>query len=160
MRQVKYLKDQFRLKNETNIESLLINSKEVIFEPNTAYSLRISLDFLQTDEAFESIQKVANRIKTIPNPKLPFAGTIAEEYLETYLEEEVQINLDEVKNSFRASGNHLFDFILHYNFSRDISWEEKVTIYCQMVSQYEAEFTITDQFSRQQQIEFALVYPK
>lgn len=161
LRLVKYLKDQFILESSTDFKHLLSQNKAVIFEPHRTYPLKLSIEFLQTsEEAFESIQKIGKRLKSGINLKRPVAEKISAEYLETQIEEEIQINLEEVKNSFVASGYHLFDFVLNYNFAKEVSFEERVTIYCQLISQYENIFEITDRYEERKEIEFALVYPK
>lgn len=161
LRQIKYLKDQFELKSKTDIKTLLAENTAVIFEPNPTYPLNIPLDQLQTDDdARDVILKVRKRLRTNVKSSLPLMGSISEEYLETNVEEEVQINLDEVKNSFLAGGNNLFDFICNYDFGCDVSFDECVTIYCQMISQFDTQFKITDAYNQKQDIEFAMVYPK
>ena len=92
--------------------------------------------------------------------KQPVADKISGEYLETKIEEEIQINLEEVKNSFVASSHNLFDFVMNYDFMKNVSFDERVTIYCQLVSQYENAFEITEQFAEKDEIEFAMIYPK
>lgn len=161
LRQIKYLKDQFILETPTNIKEVLATNNSVIFESNPSYPLKISLEYLQTsEEAFTSIQKIAKRLKSGVKLKQPIADKISDEYLETQIEEEVQINLDEVKNGFVAGSHSLFDFVMNYNFAKNVSFEERVTIYCQMVSQYESVFEITEQFAEKEEIEFAIIYPK
>lgn len=161
LRQIKYLKDQFILETSTNIKEVLATNNSVIFEPNPSYPLKLSLEYLQTsEEAFASIQKIAKRLKSGVKLKQPVADKISDEYLETQIEEEVQINLEEVKNGFVAGSHNLFDFVMNYNFAKNVSFEERVTIYCQMVSQYENAFEITDQFAEKEEIEFAMIYPK
>lgn len=161
LRMIKYLKDQFILQTSTNIDSILSQNNSVIFEPNPAYPLKLSLEYLQADEeAFASIVKIAKRVNSGINLKRPVAEKISSEYLETQIEEEIQINLEEVKNGFVASGNNLFDFIFNFNFAREVSFEDKVTIYCQLISQYENIFQVTEQFEEKMEIEFAMVYPK
>lgn len=161
LRLIKYLKDQFILQTTTDIDSLLARDKSVIFEPNPAYPLRLSLEYLQADEeAFSSIVKIAKRVNAGINLKRPLAEKISTEYLETQIEEEIQINLEEVKNGFVASGYNLFEFILGYNFAKDVSFKDRVTIYCQLISHYENIFEVTDQYESKQEIEFAMVYPK
>ncbi len=161
LRQIKYLKDQFELRSKTNIRELLADNKAVIFEPNPVYPLNISLDQLQTDnDAVEVIRKVAKRIKTSVKTTQPLAGSISDEYLETRIEEEIQINLDEVKNSFLAGSANLFDFICGYDFGKEVSFDECITIYCQMLSQFDTLFTITDVYNTRDDVEFAMVYPK
>lgn len=161
LRQIKYLKDQFRLEAETDIKQVLETNNSVIFEPNPSYPLKLSLEYLQTsEEAFTSIKKIAQRKKSGVKLTQPVADKISDEYLETQIEEEILINLEEVKNGFVAGSHNLFDFVMNYNFSKTVSFDERVTIYCQMVSQYENVFEITEQYAEKEEIEFAMIYPK
>jgi hypothetical protein len=161
LRLIKYLKDQFILQTTTDIDSILTANKSVIFEPNPVYPLRLSLEYLQADEeAFASIVKIAKRVKAGVNLQRPIAEKISNEYLDTLTEEEIQINLEEVKNGFVASSYNLFEFVMSYDFAKDVSFDERVTIYCQLVSQYETIFEVTDKVEAKRDIEFAMVYPK
>lgn len=161
LRQVKYLKDQFTIRSDTDIDSVILKNDDVIFEANPVYPLKLSLEFLQSDnEAYTSILRIAKRVKSLVKIKLPLAGSLSSEYLQPNIEEEIQINLEEVKNSFIASGNNLFDFIMNYGFEKELSFDEKVTIYCQLISQYEKSFALTEKYSSQKEIEYAMVYPK
>lgn len=161
LRLIKYLKDQFILETNTDFKSILTVNDSVIFEPNPTYPLKLSLEYLQVDqEAFESIKKIAGRVNAGIILKRPVAEKISSEYLETQTEEIIQINLEEVKNGFVASSYNLFDFIISYNFAKEVSFEERITIYCQLISQYEDIFNITNKFEEKNEIEFALVYPK
>lgn len=161
LRQIKYLKDQFILETSTDIKQILASNNSVFFEPNPSYPLKLSLEYLQTDEeVFTTIQKIAGRNKLGNKLKQPVAEKISDEYLETQILEEIQINLEEVKNGFVAGSNNLFDFVMNYNFAKDVSFEERVTIYCQMVSLYDAVFEITEQVEEKNEVEFAMIYPK
>lgn len=161
LRKIKYLKDQYILETSSDIKTLLSNNNSVIFEPNPQYPIKLSLDFLQTsEEAFASIRKTAQKLKTKVKAKQPIADKISGEYLRTQIEEEIQINLEEVKNGFLASGYTLFDFVLNYNFAKEVSFDERITIYCQLISQYESMFNITNNYQEKDNIEFAVVYPK
>ncbi len=161
LRQIKYLKDQFELKSKTDIVELLERNTAVIFEPNPVFTLNIPLDQLQSDdEAREVILKVAKRLRSNVKSTIPLLGNISDEYLETQIQEEIQINLDEVKNGFLAGGNNLFEFICNYDFGREVSFDECVTIYCQMISQFDTLFKITETYSTKEDVEFAMVYPK
>ena len=160
LRKIKYLKDQFILETSTDFRAVLNSNNALIFEPNPQYPLKLSLEHLQSsEEAFESIRKIAKKIKSGVKLLRPVADKISEEYLETQIEEEIQINLEEVKNGFVASGYTLFDFVLNYNFTKTVTFDEKITIYCQLISQYESIFEITDQFQEKENTEFAVVYP-
>lgn len=161
LRKVKYLKDQYILETATDIKSVLEASNAVTFESRPQYPLKLSLDYLQmSEETLESIKKIAKRLKSGIKLKQPVADKISEEYLNTQIEEEFQINLEEVKNGFVASGYSLFDFIMNYNFGTELSFDDKITIYCQLVSQYDAIFNISDEFNFSNDFEIAIVYPK
>ena len=160
LRQIKYLKDQFILESATDFKTILNTNNAVLFEPKPKYPLKLSLEYLQSsEEVFESIKNIAEQVKSGVKITRLIADKISEEYLETQHEEEIQINLEEVKNGFVASGRTLFDFILNYTFSKFVSFDEKVTIYCQLISQYENIFDITERYQVNEDTEFAIVYP-
>lgn len=161
LRQIKHLRDQFTIRATTNINEVIAKNTAVIFEPNPAYPLKLSYENLQADPlARESIVKVAGKYKSSIKVRLPLAGSISSEYLQTNNEEEIQVNLEEVRNSFLASGNNLFDFVQGYHFEKQLSFDEKVTVYCQLISLYENTFDISEKFNAQNEIEYAMVYPK
>jgi len=159
IRQIKYLRDQFELKSKTNFLEVLSNNNSVIFEPKSSYPLKLSIDFLQTDEAYQSILKTSKKF-TNGHKNIALAEAIEDSYLVTETEEEIFINLEEVKNGFMASGNNLYDFVQSYRFPKDVSFEERLTFFCQMISQYENEFNIADTYNKKNEIEFVMVYPK
>lgn len=160
IRQVKYLKDQFELKSKTNFLEVLAEENPLAFEPTPTYPLKLALTQLEEDSAFELILKISKRVLSGNRPKLPVADKISEADLNEDTEEEFVIDFDQLKNNFLASGNHLFNFILNYSYPRELSFEEKVTLFCQIVSLYENELNITETFQIKDNIEYALVYPK
>ena len=161
LRQIKYLKDQFTLETSTDFKAVLYKNNAVIFEPNPSYPLKLSLGFLQSDaDVYKSILKISKQIHSGVKISLPLAEKISDEYLNTQIEEEIQINLEEVKNGFVASSYNLLDFVSGYQYPKDVSFEEIVNIYCQLVSQFDTFFEITDKYQEKEYIEFATIYPK
>ena len=160
IKQVKYLKDQFELKAKTNLVEVLQKSNAVNFESKPAYPLRLSLDNLQTDEARNSIEKVALKLKQGKRNALPVAEGISDAYLQTETEEEIFINLQAMRNGFAASNKNLYQFVMEYNYPRTVLLDEKLTIFCQLVSMYELEFSVTDDYGKENQIEYAMVFPE
>jgi hypothetical protein len=49
---------------------------------------------------------------------------------------------------------------MKYQFVREVSFEERVTVFCQIISMFENELDLTDNFLKQDKIEYAVVYPK
>ncbi|WPY99837.1 hypothetical protein [Christiangramia sp. OXR-203] len=160
LRKVKYLKDQFIIQAGTDIIKVLSQHNLLVFEKQPTYPVKLSPDFLATDEAFETIKRISSRIKTKAEIKIPVAENISRDQLDTQIQEEVLINLEEVKNNFMATGNNLFNFLMNYDFLKEVSFAERVTLYCQLISQYEELFEITSSYETFQDIEYTLVYPK
>lgn len=159
IRQIKYLKDQFELKAKTNMVALLMQSNDVVFENRPVYPLKLSLDFLHTDEGRAHIEKVALRSRQGRKPAMPVAENISSRDLLPETEAEIFIDLEEIKHGFIASGHHLHNFIMQYKYPREVSYEERITIFCQMVSMYEQELDVKELFQQDGQIEYAMVHP-
>jgi len=160
IKQLKYLKDQFDLKSKTNIEKVAGDQHALVFEPRSYFSTKLSLVHLQTDDANESISKARKKIKVDKRPRYQLSESISVDYLNTEPEHEIFINMEEVINSFSASGNNLYDFVMSYKFPKEQSFDERVTLYCQLVSMYESDLKITGDYQRKDDIEFAMIYPK
>jgi hypothetical protein len=160
IRKVKYLRNQFELLSKSNLKEILTKEQSVILEGRTTATFKLSLNFLASDDARTAILKANSNNRDLKRRKRPEAGVIGDEYLQEAFSDEVFINLEEVKNSFLASGNQLFNFVMGYQFQHEVSFEERVTVFCQMVSLYENEFDIRQEFGQYQQIEYALIYSK
>lgn len=160
LRQLKYLRDQFEIKHKTNIIEILSNTHSLAFESKPFYSLKLSLENLQQDYGYQLIKKINRKYKSGVNPKKLIAENLSADDLKTDSEKEIHINLHELKMNFAESGKHLFDYILEYKFPRDVLFAERVTIYCQLISIFEDDFEVSENFERQDKIEYALVYPK
>lgn len=160
IKQVKYLKDQFELKHKTNLLQKLRQANLVLFEPKAAYPLKLSLDVFETDAINEIKKKVAARHKTGRKSLLPVAENIAADMLLLETEDEIFINLEELRNGFIASSHNLYSFIMNYRYPREVSYDEKITIFCQMASIFENEFDVAEQFMSDGEVEYAIVKPK
>ena len=161
LRKLKYLKDHFLIQAETDIKHILSRKNDTVFDNTITEPLKLSIEHLLNDEnARLSILKIAKQHSERKNTIPLLAEKISNDFLEDSVEEEVIIDLEEVKNGFVASSDNLFNFVLNYNFMKEIDFNERVTIYCQMVSQFENELIIEDNFQSKNSIEYALVFPK
>ena len=161
VKKIKYLKDQFFIEGDTNIKQVLSSKNEVLFETRVSEPLKLSVDFLNTDEyVSETIKKIAIKFKNRKPVQLEIAGNISDEDLNMESEQENTINLEEIKNQFTATSNNLFDFVLNYNFNSQIEISDRVTIFCQIASLYEQELNIMEEYGEHNEIEFAMIYPK
>ena len=93
--------------------------------------------------------RLASSSSMRPNTnKMPVAEMISDLHLQTQTEEEIFINLQEIRNGFVASGHNLYNYIMNYRYPRPVDYKEKMNIFCQMSGMYEEEFDVSEQFGR------------
>jgi len=160
IRQLKYLKDQFELRSKTDILEILRTENSLLFEPKPSYSLKLSIEQLQNDDATLELVKKVHALKRFGSSlKQSVAETDLSEYLSSESEQVPQVNLEEVKNSFLAGSNNLFDFLQTYDFGMEVNFEERLTLYCQLVSQFDIYFRFTDEYKIKHETEYLMIYP-
>ncbi len=160
IRQVKYLKDQFELESKSDITDQLRKMNPLVFENRPTFPVKLSLDLLQEDETYTIIKTLSEKIKNTVKIKVPLAGAIDSTFFDDTEETNVFINLDKMKSNFSASGYHLLDFVIQYDYPKEVSFEEIVTCYCQLISLFETDFRFTDKYVTHKGTEFSVVYPK
>ncbi len=160
IRQVKYLKDQFELESKSDIQEQLRKMNPLAFENRPTFPVKLSLDLLQDDETYTIIKNLSEKIKNTVKIKVPLASAIDSTFFNDTEETNVFINLDKMKSNFSSSGYHLLDFVIQYDYPKEVSFEEIVTCYCQLISLFEIEFRFTDKYVTHKGTEFSVVYPK
>ncbi len=161
VRKIKHLKDHFLLKAESNIEQVVAPLGDMIFEAQIKDSLKLSLDYLRdSDNVSAIIRKVADKRQHRKQFTVPVADPIADDFLQTAVEEVAIIDIEGIKNQFIASGDNLFGFLARYDFPKALSFSERVTLFCQIASQFESELLISETYQHSDGIEFAMIYPR
>lgn len=160
IRQIKYLKDQVELQSRSNICDVLEGRSDVVFEPNPAYPLKLSLDYLQTDEVLPLLRKLSAEQRKGAKLEAPQAGKIDMDYLEDGTESTPMINPEVLKKAFVKGDQHLYQFLQEYNYPFDAEKEDRIKIFCQLIALYDSEFDVSDAYERDGDIEYVIVYPK
>lgn len=160
IRQIKYLKDQVELQSRSNICDVLEGRSDVVFEPNPAYPLKLSLDYLQTDEVLPLLRKLSAEQRKGAKIEAPQAGKIDMDYLEDGTESTPMINPEVFKKAFVKGDQHLYQFLQEYNYPFDAVKEDRIKIFCQLIALYDSEFDVSDAYERDGDIEYVIVYPK
>ena len=158
LRQLKYLRDQFEIKHKSDILQVLAEKNPVAFENRPVYSLKLSLEFLRLDDTYDIIKKARAKYNTDVAVRLVPAEKLLMQDLEAATENEVYIDPRQVLSDFLRSNADLFTFIMNYSFLKEVSFNERATLYCQLVSLFEDELKLTERFDQQDSLEYALVY--
>lgn len=159
LRKVKFLKDQFELKDKSNFVQVLNGRHDLLFEALPTYRTKLSLEYLQTDEGRATIAKVRAEKNLKARLKREAASAFAASELEAENSTSDFINIDEVKNSFMASGRELLDFLLQYPLPENLRFDQRLTLYCRMVALFPNEIEVTENFKTLKHVEYAQAYP-
>ncbi|MDR0896022.1 MAG: hypothetical protein LBN06_12135 [Prevotellaceae bacterium] len=159
VKKLKYLKDQFLLREHTTIRQVLNDRNPVWMEASPRYPIKLSIDNLRTaDDAFALIRKLAKQHRPGMKGTRQVAEPIAGEFLDVASQPLDVVNLQELYNVFVASNTHLFYFVMNYRYRKEVTRNDKLIFFCQLASQYADELRITDRYETSGEVEYPLIY--
>lgn len=157
LRRVKYLREQFELLEQTNVSEVVEASQAVVIEGVQPTLFKVSIPYLQTDEALEVILKVADGLRPERIVRRQELGALSAEQMESESVGETAIDTRKLMDQFAQSDTDLFSFLMRYGFSRPLDFEARVTLFCRLLSLYEQELLITNQFGHTDHVEYAII---
>jgi len=160
LRRIKYLKDQMVLESQSNIGLLVNRINPVWMENRPKYTIKLSLDMLRnTDEGLQALKSLSLRLRSGRVASKRKAEPLSKAELSIKPKVLDAVSTLELKNAFLASGTHLFEFIRNYNYHRPLQREEKLVLFCQIVSQFLPELRVTGRMGTDQDIEYPFIFP-
>ena len=171
IRRVKYLQDQFELRAKSNLAEVLEREHSILLEGTAPSSFKLSINYLNTDEARPIILKVIKNLQHRETIRSNEAGAFSDEDLASQSMYQETINLEETVGNYiqaqteamwkdaTAQPEDLFSFLMRCPFRQEVSEEERTTLFCQIVSLYESQFRISEEFGIYKNYEYARIYP-
>ena len=171
IRRVKYLQDQFELRAKSNLAEVLEREHSILLEGTAPSSFKLSINYLNTDEARPIILKVMKNLQHRETIRSNEAGAFSNEDLASQSMYQETISLEETVGNYiqaqteamwkdaTAQPEDLFSFLMRYPFRQEVSEEERTTLFCQIVSLYESQFRISEEFGIYKNYEYARIYP-
>lgn len=171
IRRVKYLQDQFELRAKSNLAEVLEREHSILLEGTAPSSFKLSINYLNTDEARPIILKVMKNLQHRETIRSNEAGAFSDEDLASQSMYQKTISLEETVGNYiqaqteamwkdaTAQPEDLFSFLMRYPFRQEVSEEERTTLFCQIVSLYESQFRISEEFGIYKNYEYARIYP-
>lgn len=160
IQKVKLLKDQLLLAEKSNFIDVISKDNSLQFQNEIRFSTPLSLNYIQSEEAYEILLRISYKLKKSLSIDEKSSGIIRNEFLNGKDKNHFVIDTNKLKENFLSRGGDLFDFINNYNFEKELSFEEKVTLFCKLASQFRDDFSISDNYSKIENIEYALITPK
>lgn len=159
LRRVKYLRDQLVLESQSNVRQMLASSNPVWMENRPKYTLKISLETLRnSDEGLRALRSLSSRLNKGIAIKRHKAEPLTQDYLNSGSKINEDLNTDEIKNAFLASGVDLYSFIRDYNYKIPTDQERQLVLFCQIASQFLDELNVTDMYKTDNGVEYPLIY--
>ena len=159
---LKYLRDHMLLDTGTDVNVVMAEKNPVWLEPRPRYPLKASLSVLRnSDIGLRALHDaVSGRVKDRLRK-----GNLAEPLTGDELREQQQtqpmVDVSEVKNAFMASGDNLFHFVFNYSgYTKPMTEEEKLVVFCQIAAQYLDELTVSNEFRLHDGTEYPIINPK
>lgn len=171
IRRVKYLQDQFELRAKSNLAEVLEREHSILLEGTAPSSFKLSINYLNTDEARPIILKVMKNLQHRETIRSNEAVAFSDEDLASQSMYQETISLEETVGNYiqaqteamwkdaTAQPEDLFSFLMRYPFRQEVSEEERTTLFCQIVSLYESQFRISEEFGIYKNYEYARIYP-
>lgn len=171
IRRVKYLQDQFELRAKSNLSEVLEREHSILLEGTAPSSFKLSINYLNTNEARPIILKVMKNLQHRETIRSNEAGAFSDEDLASQSMYQETISLEETVGNYiqaqteamwkdaTAQPEDLFSFLMRYPFRQEVSEEERTTLFCQIVSLYESQFRISEEFGIYKNYEYARIYP-
>jgi len=160
IQKVKLLKDQLLLTEKSNFIDLISKDNSFQFQNEIRFSTPLSLDFIQSEEAYEILLRISYKLKKSINIVEKSSGIIRDEFLDGKEKTHYVIDTKKLKESYLSRGGDLFEFINSNSFDKELSFEQKVTLFCKLASQFRDDFSITEKYLQFENIEYALITPK
>jgi len=160
IQKVKSLKDQLLLTEKSNFLEVVAAEEGLVFQNEVRYSTNLSLDLLQSEDIFDVLLKVSRKFKKSLHIEEKMAGAIDHDFVQNREKTQYVIDLEKLKDGFLARGGDLFEFICSYKFEQELSFDDKVTLFCKVASQFRSDFVISSESKKIRNIEYALISPR
>ena len=158
---LKHLRDQQTIRDLTNIDKVAQEISPVWLDDSSNYKTYVSIRFLENeDEGLAAIKLFLEKKKTLAQKPKKLAEALSDDDLKEKRCINDAINIRKVKNSFVASGDNLFDFVINYKFSRELSFNEKLVVFCQIATIFESEIVFTDRHASFNGVRYPLIFPR
>jgi len=162
LHQLKYLRDQHTLEEYTNIRQMAARmNAPVCFEPPSRYFTKPSLQWLENSDEANGIMLRVMAERILPEKaKRKNAAPIPTSFFEEQNAASEVIDHGEMYNAFSAQSRDLFRFLMEYHFKVDVDRNARLSLFCQIATQYYERLNIVDETSVEDDIEYAIIYRK
>lgn len=134
IRKLQYLKDQKTLVAHTDVQVVLTQKNPMCWEPTPRARIKLSLNtLLNSDDVLAIVKRVANSYGNPVDTKSNVT-VINRDDIEGKHSNINVVRPEEVYFAFRSTSHDLFEFVMNYNHGFEVCTEERVLMFCQIVT--------------------------
>jgi len=161
LHQLKYLRDQQILEEYTDIRQVVQTTNPVWMEPQTRYSTKPSLAWLDaSDDANGILLKVMTDRRLPDRVRRKEAAPISDSFFGEQAAVSEYIDQEEMYNAFAAQGKDLFRFLMDYEYKWHVGQGERLSLFCQIATRYCDRLEIRGETGTEGNVEYAIIYRK
>lgn len=148
------------MKERTNFHQEAAANSDLPLRKTESFRSRLSIHEMLSDETKQLlVLRVREKLKNRKLLQQIVAGEMAEGALLDQQSVEQVFNLKKLKDVFLGKDLDLFSFVMHHQFSQEVSKKERIRLYCRLASLYESDFLFTDNYQVDGELEYAIIYP-
>lgn len=151
------------IKQKTDIEELIQQDRyrQLFIVKEKSFKTQLSLDAVDyyEDEFEERVKRVISDIE-ISQKTVQKAPKITEELLSSSVEYSDEVDKYALQRVFRGTSLDLFTFLDNKQYQKEMSLEDKLLIYSQMITLFEQEYDYTDNYKLYDNYKILDIYNK
>lgn len=157
---LKILRDKHYLKERTDFYLQAQRNVDLPLRKPEGFRTRLSVSDMMNDDYMRSlVYKVRAKLK---NQKLLAQNNAGAIPIESFNNKDIiedVVNLKKLKQIFIGKNQDLFSFVLQHQFSKEMTIDERLRLFCRIASLFEADFLFTDETGHFEKLEYAIIYP-
>ncbi len=157
---LKELKNSYEIYEQTNIKELAEQaSTSFSLLPRLMFSTQLEKEYVYSVEFSEHIQRWIHK-KDGSVPTRAKAKEIDSSYFDDTSKEEFFVNTEELHLEFQDSSQDLFSYIMDKEFTFEQSFDERLSLYCDLAGIYSKEYYLSSEVKTYQNYEYLMIYAK
>ena len=160
MTRLKELKNSYEIYEHTNIEELAQKATTPFsLLPHLMFSTQLEKEYVYSVEFSEYVKRWLHRSKSAVSSR-DKAKEIEASYFDDSSKKEFFINTEELHLEFKQTATDLFSYIMNKEFTFEQSFDDRLSIYCDLAGIYSQEYDLSNEVKTYQNYEYLMIYPK
>jgi hypothetical protein len=157
---LKELKENYEIQDKTNIKQIATTIEAVgLYKTSSTIKTQINLKILEDEQIRNKIKRIIQG-KKLAKPTKIQSQKIDDIYFDKTQLTTTIIDTQGLNKEFLQTSYNLFEFLQYKNFKQEISFEQKIELFCKMLLEYEDDYIFKQNHKVFNNIKYLEVIPK